>query len=142
MDETLRKLWAATKLKLWPGNYYLLKFEVAAHGSVLERLKDKNSTFVVVALDELELSVTCHEERLEELKSITGYVNSSAPMRVITFDIALDFDVVGYMAVASKALAEAGISIIPQCAFSRDHILVPALSCDDAMQVLGELSAS
>ena len=44
--------------------------------------------------------------------------------RLITFDLVLESDLVGFMALVSRLLAEAGVSILPVAAYSRDHILV------------------
>ena len=40
------------------------------------------------------------------------------------FDIPLDIEVVGFLAPAAARLGTAGVSIIPQCAFALDHLLV------------------
>lgn len=44
--------------------------------------------------------------------------------RLITFDLPLAPDLVGFMALVSRILADTGVSILPLAAFSRDHILV------------------
>jgi hypothetical protein len=44
--------------------------------------------------------------------------------RLLSFDIEMDFDVVGFMAAVAGVMAESGISILPFSSFSRDHILI------------------
>ena len=51
-------------------------------------------------------------------------------------ELALALDVVGYLAPAAARLAQAGISMVPQCAFQKDHLLVPASRAADAVRVL------
>jgi hypothetical protein len=46
--------------------------------------------------------------------------------RLITFDLPLNFELVGFMALISGILASAGVSILALSAFERDHIFVPA----------------
>ena len=58
--------------------------------------------------------------------------------RLLTFDIVLDFNVVGFLAEITRILAEAEISIIALSAFSRDHILVKQENLAKALKVLGE----
>ncbi len=58
--------------------------------------------------------------------------------RLLTFDIALDFAVVGFLAEISRILAQADISIVALSAFSRDHILVDRQNLAKALKVLGE----
>jgi hypothetical protein len=43
---------------------------------------------------------------------------------------------IGFMALVSRFLAEAGVSILALSAFERDHILVPAAQFQTAWDVL------
>jgi hypothetical protein len=54
----------------------------------------------------------------------------------------LDLDVVGYLAPAAVALAKAGISIVPQCGYLKDHLLVAEKDLEKALQTLQELISS
>jgi hypothetical protein len=60
---------------------------------------------------------------------------------VVTFDLDLDLDVCGYLAPAAGALAAAGVPIVPQCAFLKDHLLVPEAQLEAAVHALEGLSA-
>ncbi len=56
--------------------------------------------------------------------------------RLLTFDIELDFSVVGFLAEISRILAAAGISIVALSSFSRDHILIKQNDLSDALKAL------
>ncbi len=56
--------------------------------------------------------------------------------RLITFDLPLDLDLIGFMALVSRILADAGVSILALSAFERDHILVPAAQFQAAWDAL------
>ncbi|HEY7507379.1 MAG TPA: ACT domain-containing protein, partial [Nitrososphaera sp.] len=58
--------------------------------------------------------------------------------RLITLDVELPWNVVGYFAKVSQILAEAGISLGALSSFSRDHILVKQDDLGKALRVLGE----
>ena len=58
--------------------------------------------------------------------------------RLLTFDIELDFAVVGFLAEFSRILAEANISVVALSAFSRDHILINQQDLAKALKILGE----
>jgi len=62
--------------------------------------------------------------------------------RLITFDLELDMSLVGFMALVSNALAEAGISILPLAAFARDHLLVKSNQIESALATLRHLQTS
>jgi hypothetical protein len=44
--------------------------------------------------------------------------------RLLSFNVELPFEVVGFMAQIASIMAEAGISILPISSFSRDHVLL------------------
>ena len=58
--------------------------------------------------------------------------------RLLSFDVELDFSVVGFLAFVSQKLAEEGIPIVALGAFSRDHLLVKQEDLARSLIVLGE----
>lgn len=58
--------------------------------------------------------------------------------RLLSFDVELGFEVVGFLAFVSEHLALAGVSILALSAFSRDHILVKQNDLAKTLLVLGE----
>ena len=60
----------------------------------------------------------------------------AGPYRLITFDAPLSLELVGFLAVVSRALAEAGVPILAFSACARDHVLVPALRFEAAWSAL------
>jgi hypothetical protein len=63
------------------------------------------------------------------------------PLVCITFDVPLDISVAGYLAPAIGALADAGISVVPQCALIYDHVLVHEDDAEGAIDVIKALQA-
>ena len=59
--------------------------------------------------------------------------------RLLTFDIELDFSVVGFLALVAQKLAEHNVPIVAVGAFSRDHLLIKQEDLSRALKVLGEL---
>ena len=57
----------------------------------------------------------------------------------IRFEAPMAWDLVGFLAHVSAALAEAGVPIGVVCSFHRDHLFVGAGSVEDARRVLTEL---
>ncbi len=75
----------------------------------------KDKWEVTLVLDEIDFATIRHLMRDAKVEK---------NFRFLSFDVDLDFDVVGFMAQIAKILAEAGISILPISSFSRDHVLV------------------
>lgn len=90
-------------------------------------LKDKWE--VTLLLDEIDFDTM--RAGLREAKIERGF-------RLLSFDIELDFTVVGFFAFISQKLAEAEIPIITLSAFSRDHLLIKQEDLAKSLKVLGE----
>lgn len=89
----------------------------------------KDGWEVTLLLDEIDhetMRVGLREARVEK-----GF-------RLLSFDIELDFSVVGFFAFVSQKLAEANISIIAVSAFSRDHLLIKQEDLAKTLKVLSE----
>ena len=84
---------------------------------------------VTLLLDEIDFGTIRHAIR--EAKTAGNY-------RLISFDVELDYSVVGFLAEVARILAEAEISIIALSAFSRDHVLIKQEDLAKALKVLGE----
>ncbi len=89
--------------------------------------KDRFETTLL--LDEIDFGTLRHEVR--DAKTERNF-------RLLTFDIELDFNVVGFFALVARILAEAEISVVALSAFSRDHLLVKQEDLAKALKVLGE----
>jgi hypothetical protein len=70
------------------------------------------------------------------LKPAFPHARVQAPFRVINFDLDLPDDLVGFLAAASRALAEAGVPILAICGYSKDHILVREEHLERALAAL------
>jgi len=89
----------------------------------------KDKWEVTLLLDEIDFEAM--RVGLRDAKIAKGF-------RLLSFDIELDFSVVGFLAFISNKLAEAEISIVALSAFSRDHLLIKQEDLGKALKVLGE----
>ncbi len=121
--------------------YVLVKLPAAAITLGAGVLAEVGSPFSAIIVDKDEVTLIVPDEAVEEFeKRLKGVAEVSASgYRLITFDIVLPPDLVGFMAAISAACARAGVSIIPLGAFSRDHILVGEAQFDLAMDALKTL---
>lgn len=71
----------------------------------------------------------------ERVSQIDG-ARSDGPYRVITFETPMGWDVVGFLALATRALAEAGVPLGAICSFDRDHLFVRETYLDAARAAL------
>lgn len=62
------------------------------------------------------------------------------PSRMITLNVHSALNAVGFLAVITKHLAAAGISVNPVSAHYHDHLFIPKEKADEAMHILQMLS--
>lgn len=92
--------------------------------------------FSALIVDKDEVTVIMPRELWDEFAHRLPDHRIATGFRLITFDLPLEFDVVGFMAIVSRVLAEAQVSLLALSAFSRDHILVPMAQFETAWQAL------
>ncbi|HEX9441147.1 MAG TPA: ACT domain-containing protein, partial [Roseiflexaceae bacterium] len=67
---------------------------------------------------------------------------TQGPFRVISFDLDLPDDLVGFLAAAGRAIADAGVPILAICAYAKDHIMVREPHLAAALAALDALVTS
>ncbi|RLM57237.1 ACT domain-containing protein [Halobellus sp. Atlit-31R] len=94
---------------------------------------DVADTFATVR-DRRETTHVVSEKRVEEIE--TREVERG--WALLSFDVVLPFDLVGFLAVVASALAENDVSVFALSAYSTDHILVRRTDLDRAVATLSE----
>lgn len=124
VDPRARAIWARTRLHIWPERYCLASLPVELLGRAAGLLAQRESVFAALLLERDEVSLTIEESAWQgsSLRDLARGVGG--PYRAVTFDINIEPDVCGYLAPAATLLAREGISIVPQCGFLKDHLLI------------------
>eukprot|EP00934_Nitzschia_sp_Nitz4_P003807 Nitzschia sp. Nitz4//scaffold246_size28974//19014//19499//NITZ4_008085-RA/size28974-processed-gene-0.12-mRNA-1//1//CDS//3329543921//3797//frame0 len=100
-------------------------------------LYDKDEITLMVA----ESTFQANKEVL--LKTVKdGLDVASSPYRIITFDVVMDPNLIGFMESVTKVLAAESISVLPFAAYSRDHIFIQEKDFDKAIGALEKLRDS
>lgn len=120
--------------------YVMVSLPTAAVTAAAGVLAEISEPFTVMIVDKDEITLVLTEAEVNEFsRRLPGARMSDARYRLITFDVALEPTLVGFMAKVSTALAAAGVTLMPFAAFHRDHILVPADQYDQARAALKAL---
>jgi hypothetical protein len=140
MNARARSLWARTTLHVWPEAYVLVSLPPSALPEATDLLRRARAfAAVVLERDEVSLTLAATDWRASGLESRASA--EDGPYRAITFALDIELDVCGYLARAAECLAEAGVSIVPQCAFRKDHLLVREAQLARAVEALEALIA-
>lgn len=139
-NETIRELISGTKVRVQPEQFTLVSMEEGQWFELLKKpeLAPRMSAPFMIFKDNFEITLLLDEIDFGKIKNDLQLTKYESGFRMLTFDIELDFNVVGFLAEITKILAEAEISIIALSAFSRDHILVKQENLANALKVLGE----
>jgi len=89
---------------------------------------------VVTIQDKSEITVVIDQEKLEAHKD--DLVETDKDWKIITFDMLLPIDMVGWIAKVSDILADEQISILILSAYSTDHVLVKTSDLEKAVNKL------
>jgi hypothetical protein len=135
---SVKELLQKTRVEVAPDTFYLISLRHEDWLKLLENpelsprmtapfmiFKEKRETTLL--LDVIDFGTIRHAIR--DAKTQGGF-------RLLTFDMELDFSVVGFLAEIARILAGAGISIIALSAFSRDHLLIKQEDLSKALKAL------
>ena len=89
---------------------------------------------VVTIQDKSEITVVIDQDKLESHKD--DLVETDKDWKIITFDMLLPIDMVGWIAKVSNILADEGVSILIFSAYSTDHVLVQTVDLKKAVNKL------
>ena len=92
---------------------------------------------VITIQDKNEITVVINQEKLEAYKD--ELIEVDKDWKIITFDMLLPIDMVGWIAKVSDILADKGISILIFSAYSTDHVLVQTYDLEKAVKKLQSL---
>ncbi len=124
-------------------NYALVKLPTRAITAAAGVLAEIGEPFAALIVDKDEITLIVEEEGFEELAvRLPGHTLSPTIYRLVTLDVELVPELIGFMARISTTLAAADVTILPLAAFSRDHLLVPAAQFDTAVKSLEALKSS
>jgi len=111
------------KVKVWKETFAVIKSK-KTYPEAFTNIIDKNEITVIV----------------DQTKVNDGdIIEIEKDWKLLTFDMVLPFELVGFLAALSKILAEEKISIFAISSYSTDHILVKEKDLEKAIQKIKEL---
>jgi uncharacterized protein len=140
MTEDVLELLRRTKIEVAAETFTLVSVNHADWQKLLENpeLSPRMTAPFMIFKDRWEVTLLVDETDFETMRVGLREARIEKGFRLLSFDIELDFSVVGFLALVSQKLAEANISIVAVSAFSRDHLLVKQADLARSLKVLGE----
>ena len=130
----------SAKVEVAPETFTLISLRHEDWLKLLENseLSPRMTAPFMIFKDKFETTLLLDDVDYEKIRYAVLSAKTEGNFRLLTFDVELDFSVVGFLAEVSRILAEAEISIVALSAFSRDHLLIKQNDLAKALRVLGE----
>jgi hypothetical protein len=141
--ETALELLQRSKVEVAPETFYLIGLRHEDWSKLLENpeLSPRMTAPFMILRDRFEMTLLLDEIDYGTIRHAIRDAQVQGGFRMLTFDLVMDFTVVGFLAEVSRILADAGISIVALSAFSRDHVLLSQGDLARALKALGPFVA-
>jgi hypothetical protein len=123
-------------------DYCLIRLPARAVTAAASIIAEVGEPFGALIVDKDEVTLMTYSEVADEFRARLKNAHISETIyRLITIDVELEPELIGFMARVSAALAAAGVTILPYAAFSRDHLMVPQVQVKTAIDALEALKS-
>ena len=126
MGQPAEEYLRGAKIVVSPDTFHIVSVTHESWGELLSdpELSPRMASEFLIFKDKWEVTLVVDEQDFTRLRPGLEGANVEGGFRLLSFDVEMPFDVVGFMASVSSTLAAAGISILPFSSFRRDHLLV------------------
>ena len=128
-----------TKVEVLPGTFVLAGLRHADWMRLLENpeLSPRPESIFMLLRDAHEVTLLLEEDDWRAMRHAARDAHTETGFRLVTLDIELQWNVVGYLARVTELIAAAGVSVGALSAFSRDHLLVKQGDLAAVLRALG-----
>jgi hypothetical protein len=140
VEKTISELLRETKVEVAPASYALIGLRHEDWTRLLDNpeLSPRVDAPFMVFRDGREVTLLVEEDDWKRLRHAARDARVERDFRLVTLNIELPWNVVGYLAQVTNILAAAGLSVGALSSFSRDHLLIKQNDLGAALRVLGE----
>lgn len=138
-NEFANELLRRTRVEVASGTFFLVGLRHEDWQRLLENpeLSPRADAVFMLLRDRREVTLLLEAEDWRTIRHAAREARVEGDFRLVTLDIELGWNVVGYLARVTALLAEAGIPVGALAAFSRDHLLIKQEYLATALRVLG-----
>jgi hypothetical protein len=141
-DPRISALLRQARWQARPERFVLIGLEPRERLVLARILPGISAPFMQMIVEPDRLTLVLPDADWRTLRPAFPNARVQAPLRVITFALDLPDDLIGFLAAASRALADAGVPILAICGYSKDHLLVPEEQLAVALNALEALGSS
>jgi hypothetical protein len=140
MQNNIAELLQKTRVEVSPETYFIISLSDKDFHQLLgnPELSPRMTSPFMIFKDRWEVTLILDETDYQTCRHAVREAKVEGGWRLLSFDLVMDFNVVGFFAEVSKILAQANIPIMAISAFSRDHLFIKQDNLARALKVLGE----
>ena len=140
MPDDAAELLRRTKVEVAPATFVLVRLRHEDWMRLLEspELSPRAQSTFMLLRDPVEVTLLLEDEDWRAMRHAARDAKVEGGFRLVTLDIKLAWNVVGFLARVTEILAAAGVSVGALSAFSRDHLLIKQDDLGKALRVLSE----
>ncbi len=133
------ELLRAARVEVAPPTFVLVGLRDEEWRRLLEspELSPRADALFMLLRDGREVTLLVEEEDWRAMRHAARDARAEGGFRLLTLDVELGWDVVGFLARVTEILAAEGIAVGALSAFSRDHLLVKQDDLGRALRALG-----
>jgi len=139
IQESVTELLNKTRVLVAPATYAIISLQHQDWRRLLENpeLSPNPDAPFMIFRDEQEVTLVIEAEDWRRIRHAARDARVETDYRLVTLDVVLPWNVVGYLARVTEILAAANISVGVLSSFSRDHLLIRQSDLGTALKVLG-----
>ena len=138
MTEDAAELLRRARVEVAPATFVLVGMRHEDWKRLLENpeLSPRVESNFMLLRDPFEVTLLLEEEDWSSMRHAARGAKVERGFRLLTFDIELPWNVVGFLARVTEILAGEGVAVGALSAFSRDHLLIKQEDLGNALRVL------
>ncbi len=137
-DPAVAPLLARTRLRVDPRTFVIAAIPARFESAVRSTLAETHAPFFA-QITPGEVSIVLAADEWGRARHAFPGAKEEPGYRLITLDVHFDWQVIGYLAAVTRALADAGVPVGVLSSFHHDHLLVRADLLDKAGAALQHL---
>ena len=137
---TAEEILKSATISVDPGNYFLVALKTQDWTRLLENpeLSPRGAEPFMVLRDRHEVTLLLDEVDWKTMRHAAREGRVESGFRLLTFEMELGWEVVGFLALVTEILADAEIPVGALSAFSRDHLLIKQEHLPKTLLTLGK----
>ena len=141
-DPRVPAILRARPWRVRPEHFALVGLPPTAYGAAAGLLAELRAPFAQLVAEPDVLTLLLPAEAWQAHSAAFPAAQLEQPFRIISFDVDLPPDLVGFLAVASAALAGVSVPILAVCGYTKDYIAVREQHLGAALAALEALAGA